>query len=58
MFGSHLAELAICLIMVKPETVIGLHRKGFHLFWDWKVRHGKPGRPAVPKEVRAWIQPE
>jgi len=41
--------------MVKPETVIGLHRKGFRLFWDWKVRHGKPGRPAVPKEVRAWI---
>jgi hypothetical protein len=23
------------LIIVKPETVIGWHRKGFHLFWRW-----------------------
>jgi hypothetical protein len=44
------------LIMVQPETVIGWHRKGFGWFWAWKVRHGKPGRPAVPKEVRAWIR--
>jgi putative transposase len=29
--------------MVKPETVIGWHRKGFRLFWTWKVRHGRPG---------------
>ena len=42
--------------MVQPETVIGWQRKGFRLFWAWKVRHGKPGRPAVPKEVRAWIR--
>ena len=26
------------------------------MFWAWKVRHGKPGRPAVPKEVRALIR--
>src|SRR5215467_5358349 len=44
------------LIMVQPETVIGWHRKGFGWFWAWKVRHGKPGRPAVPQEVRAWIR--
>src|SRR5262249_15707789 len=44
------------LIMVQPETVIGWHRKGFGLFWAWKIRHGKPGRPAVPQEVRAWIR--
>ena len=44
------------LIMVKPETVIGWHRKGFRWFWAWKIRHGKSGRPAVPKEVRAWIR--
>ena len=24
------------LIIVKPETVIGWHRKGFKLFWTWK----------------------
>jgi hypothetical protein len=25
-------------------------------FWAWKVRHGKTGRPTVPKEVRALIR--
>jgi hypothetical protein len=29
------------LVIVKPETVIGWHRKGFQLFWTWKVRHGQ-----------------
>src|SRR5881394_678502 len=32
------------LVIVKPETVIGWHRKGFRVFWTWKVRHGQPGR--------------
>src|SRR5215204_6965460 len=39
------------LILVKPETVIAWHRNAFRLFWTWKVRRGKPGRPAVPREV-------
>ena len=30
--------------------------KGFGLFWRWKIRHGKPGRPAVPKDVRELIR--
>ena len=42
--------------IVKASTVIGWHRKGFRLFWAWKVRYGKPGRPRVPKEVRALIR--
>jgi hypothetical protein len=33
------------LVIVNPETVVAWHRKGFRLFWTWKVRHGKPGRP-------------
>jgi putative transposase len=28
------------LTIVKPETVIAWHRKGFRLFWTWKVRGG------------------
>jgi hypothetical protein len=40
------------LIIVKPETVIGWHHKGFRLYWAWKVRHGQPGRPPVSKEIR------
>jgi hypothetical protein len=42
--------------IVKVATVIGWHRKGFGMFWSWKIRHGKLGRPAVPKEVRALIR--
>jgi hypothetical protein len=44
------------VFIVKASTVNRWHRKGFRLFWAWKVRHGKPGRPAVPKEVRALIR--
>jgi putative transposase len=44
------------LIIVKPETVVAWHRKGFRLFWTWKVRRGQPGRPAVPKDVRELIR--
>ena len=44
------------LVIVKPETVIGWHRKGFRLFWTWKVRHGQPGRPPVSKEMRQLIR--
>ncbi len=38
------------LVIVKPETVIGWHRKGFGHFWTWKSRRGKPGRPPVSRE--------
>src|SRR5260370_27810223 len=41
------------VLIVKAATVIGWHRKGFRLFWTWKIRHGKPGRPSVPKDGRA-----
>jgi hypothetical protein len=40
------------LVIVKPETVIAWHRKGFRLFWTRKCRHGKSGRPEIPKDVR------
>jgi transposase InsO family protein len=41
--------------MVKPETVIAWHRRGFRLYWRWKSRHGD-GRPAVSPEVRGLIR--
>src|SRR3954447_5098483 len=44
------------LLIVKPATVIAWHREGFRLFWRWKIQHGKPGRPTVPKEVRDLIR--
>lgn len=43
------------VIIVKPETVITWHRRGFRLFWRWKSR-GRNGRPGVSPEVRALIR--
>src|SRR5713101_5576701 len=40
------------LNIVQPATVIAWHRKGFRLFWTWKIRHGRAGRPAVAGEGR------
>src|SRR4029453_10372642 len=44
------------LLIVKPETVIGWHRQGFRWYWTWKIRHGRSGRPQVPKETRDLIR--
>jgi hypothetical protein len=48
--------LALHVFFVQPSTVIGWHRKGFRLFWTWKIRRGQPGRPAVPKDIRDLIR--
>ncbi|MBW2602530.1 MAG: transposase [Deltaproteobacteria bacterium] len=39
------------LIVVKPETVIKWHRQGFKLYWCWKSRPSKVGRPRISKEI-------
>ena len=44
------------LAIVKPETVVAWHRAAFRLFWTWKVRCGKPGRPVISSEVRDLIR--
>jgi hypothetical protein len=43
------------LVIVKPETVIAWHRRGFRLLWTWKSRH-RIGRPAMPADVRMLIR--
>jgi transposase InsO family protein len=44
------------VFIMKASTVVGWQRKGFRLFWTWKIRRGKPGRPLVPNEVRDLIR--
>ncbi len=44
------------LMVVKPETVIGWHRKGFRRYWMWKNRQQRPSRPLVPRELRDLIR--
>ena len=48
-------EWRAALRIVKPETVIAWHRKGFRLYWSWKSRPRK-GRPPVSTEVRELIR--
>ena len=42
------------LLIVKPETVIRWHRKGWRLYWSWKSRT-RLGRPRLSREVRDLI---
>jgi putative transposase len=49
-------EWRSALVIVKPETVIAWQRQAFRIFWIWKVRRGRPGRPVVPREVRDLIR--
>jgi putative transposase len=43
------------LVIVKPDTVIGWHRRGFRLLWTWESRC-RLGRPAVPLDIRVLIR--
>jgi putative transposase len=43
------------LLIVKPETVIGWHRKGFKLYWTWKSRIRR-GRPPIDSQIRTLIR--
>jgi hypothetical protein len=50
---SHVFDWRPVLRIVKPDTFTGWHRQGFRLFWRWKSR---PGRPALPKDLRTLIR--
>jgi transposase InsO family protein len=43
------------IIVVKPETVIGWHRRGFRAYWRWKSRR-RGGRPRINREIRNLIR--
>ena len=44
------------LMIVRPETVVSWHRKGFRLYWTWISRRKRRGRPEVSTEIRALIR--
>ena len=51
---SRLFDWQTALVVVKPDTLIGWHRKGFRLFWRWK---SKPtGRPPLPSDLQQLIR--
>jgi putative transposase len=49
---SRLFNWREALVIVKPETLVAWHRKGFRLFWKWK---SKGGRPRLPRNIRQLI---
>ena len=44
------------MVLVKPATVIQWHRKGFRLYWRWRSRSDRLGRPKTPSEIRNLIR--
>jgi putative transposase len=48
---SRLFDWREALVVVKPETLIGWHRKGFKLFWKWKCRGGRPRLPGNLRQL-------
>jgi transposase InsO family protein len=43
------------ITVIKPETVIRWHRRGFRAYWRWKSRQ-RGGRPRIDREIRDLIR--
>src|SRR5437870_3445363 len=50
---ARLIDWRAVLTIVKPDTLIRWHRKGFRLLWRWKSK--ARGRPPLPVDVRCLI---
>lgn len=44
------------LLIVQPDTLVGWHRQDFRLYWRWKSRAAKAGRPRIEAEIRKLIR--
>ena len=44
------------LVIIQPATMVRWHHQSFNLYWRWKSRRGKPGRPPIEREVRDLIR--
>jgi hypothetical protein len=47
--------VADAVAIIRPETLIRWHRRGFRAFWRWKSR-SRGGRSVVPTEIRQLIR--
>ena len=52
-FWSRFFAWRSALLIVKPATLIGWHRKAFQLFW---MRKSRTGRPPIPLRLRQLIE--
>ncbi|MEE9171145.1 MAG: IS3 family transposase, partial [bacterium] len=44
------------LIVVKPDTVVRWHRKGWKAYWRWRSRHVNTGRRKIAPKLRELIR--
>jgi putative transposase len=44
------------LIIIKPDNVVSWHRAGFRIFWRFRSRSKKLGRPEITAEIRSAIR--
>ena len=44
------------LAIVKPENVVSWHRAGFHIFWRFRSRSKRLGRPEITAEIKSAIR--
>jgi hypothetical protein len=49
--SNHWAGWREALHLVRPESVIRWHRQGFRVFWAWKSRRERTGRPPIGSEL-------
>jgi putative transposase len=50
---SHWFDWRNALVIVRPRTFIGWHRRGLQLFWRWK---SQSGRPQIPLDLQHLIR--
>ena len=44
------------LKIFQPDTVTKWHKQGFRLYWRWRSKPRKGGRPPIDQEIRGWIR--
>jgi putative transposase len=45
------------LLVVKPQTVLKWHQRGWRLYWSWRSRmRPRTGRPAIPQQLQVLIR--
>src|SRR5210317_599515 len=56
LLARHVEDWRQMLHSLHPDTVVRWHRQGFRLYWRWKSRGPRPGRPAIDIAQRKLIR--
>jgi hypothetical protein len=56
LFSRRVDDWRQILYSLHPDTVVRWYRQGFRLYWRWRSRGHKPGRPAIDTALRKLIR--